>query len=191
MLFHPKRARTLAIGIALALPAALVCAPPPAQRAILPDAVLLNAPTSSLHIAHRPAVRATFKDWVVFNAHHEVTRGVVEKAALLAADGSKVAFAGEVDFGDTGLVNWGVLAADSSLRAAGPEKRMLPLKAGTFAYFLAGSKEVPGGVLKGVLSARMRFTTTKGESVEIPAGNAVLLDAQGRLVDWRLADDTD
>jgi hypothetical protein len=48
-------ARTLTIGIALALPAALVCAPPQAQRAIPPDAVMLKAPTSSLHIAHRPA----------------------------------------------------------------------------------------------------------------------------------------
>jgi hypothetical protein len=191
MLFHPKKARTLTIGIALALPAAVVCAPPPAQRAIPPDAVMLKAPTSSLHIAHRPAVRATFKDWVVLNARHEVTSGIVERVTLLAADGSKATFAGEVDFGDTGLVSWGVLAMNSSLRAPGPEKRMLPLKAGTFAYFLPGSKEVPGGVLKGVLSAPMRFTTTKGETVEIPAGDAILLDAQGQLVDWRPAEDNE
>jgi hypothetical protein len=191
LLFRPGGARTLAIGITLALPVAMVRAPPPAQRAIPPDATFLGAPTSSLHIAHRTAERATFKDWVVFNARREVTRGIVTKATLLAAAGSKVTFAGEVKFGDTGLVDWGILAADSSLRAVGPEQHMLPLKAGTYVYFVAGNKGASGGVLKGVLSAAMRFITTKGETVEVPAGNAILLNAQGQLVGWTPAGDTD
>jgi len=181
----------MAIVMGLALPAAPMCAPPPAQRAIPPNATLLNEPTSSLHIAHRPDQQARFKDWVVLNRYREVTRGIVEKATLEAADGSMVAFAGEVKFDDSGLVSWGVLASDSSLRAVGPEKRVLTLRAGTYAYFVPGSKRVPGGVLRGVLSVPERFTSRKGESVKVPAGNAILLDAEGQLVGWARAGDTD